>query len=57
MQKVDQAYMFSTAVSDSKDRNEFVIEFYSGNGSEESPIRVMRNFEELIDFLETMDEA
>jgi hypothetical protein len=57
MQKVEHEYIFSTAVSDSTDVNEFVIEFYSGNESEEPPIRVTRNFNELIEFLEEMDEA
>jgi len=52
MQHIDHDYIFSTAVSDSNDENEFVVEFFPGNGSGASPIRVTNSFDELIDFLE-----
>ncbi|WP_157075882.1 hypothetical protein [Neobacillus fumarioli] len=54
MQHIDHDYIFSTAVSDSNDENEFVVEFFPGNGSGASPIRVTNSFDELIDFLEEM---
>ncbi len=55
MQKVRQDFIFSTVVSDSDEVNEFVVEFYSEE-MEGSPAKITRNFDELIDFLNEMEE-
>ncbi|NRD79609.1 hypothetical protein HPT25_19800 [Bacillus sp. BRMEA1] len=55
MQKIGHEYIFSTELTKSTDINEFIIEFYCENESEESPVKVTRNFDELLDFFEELD--
>jgi hypothetical protein len=53
MQNRQKEYQFSTFVNESVDRNEFVIEFFPSDPSNDSP-KVTRNFDELIDFFEQL---
>ncbi|NWQ43784.1 hypothetical protein MLOOGBEN_24085 [Bacillus sp. EB106-08-02-XG196] len=58
MSDLNQTYMFSTDVSDAA-YQEFVVEFYQclmDDLPEKFPYKVTRNFDELIDFFEEMDE-
>lgn len=48
-------YIFSTVVSDSTDVNEFIVEFYPENDAEGSPFKITKNFDELIDFLNELE--
>jgi hypothetical protein len=60
MQDRKQDYLFSTNVSDSTDVNEFVIEFFPGlsnTQAENLPSKVTHTFDELIDFIDQMDES
>ncbi|MGG0719682.1 hypothetical protein ABE096_19150 [Robertmurraya massiliosenegalensis] len=58
MKKADllnQDYIYMTEVSDSREKTDFEIELYKyGNDlkCEDSPIKVIHNFDELIDFFE-----
>lgn len=58
MQSVKEMITFSTTVSDSTDPNDFLIQFSSCDSSldEETPIMLTKNFNELIDFLEQLDQ-
>ncbi|MFC4798925.1 hypothetical protein ACFPA1_05995 [Neobacillus sp. GCM10023253] len=56
MKKTAQDYIYNSVVSDSNDVNEFIIEFLSGETSEGSPVKVTRNFEELIQFFEEIED-
>jgi hypothetical protein len=54
----NQTYMFSTDVSTPADQ-EFVVEFYQclvDDLPEKLPYKITKNFDELIDFFEQMDE-
>ncbi|MEH6995729.1 hypothetical protein V7075_24020 [Neobacillus drentensis] len=58
MSDLNQNYMFSTDVSTPADQ-EFVVEFYQclmDDIPEKFPYKVTKNFDELIDFFEQMDE-
>jgi hypothetical protein len=55
MPSTKQEYTFSTVVSDSTDANEFIIEFYPDNAAEGSPFKITKNFDELIDFLNELE--
>ncbi|WP_179292517.1 hypothetical protein [Bacillus sp. 7884-1] len=58
MSDLNQTYMFSTDVSTPADQ-EFVVEFYQclmDDIPEKFPYKVTKNFDELIDFFEQMDE-
>ncbi|WP_019156745.1 hypothetical protein [Robertmurraya massiliosenegalensis] len=58
MKKTDlliKDYIYMTEVSDSKEKEDFEIELYplgSDLKCADSPIRVIHNFDELIDFFE-----
>lgn len=54
METCKQDFIFSTLVSDSTDVNEFIIEFYE-NAADESPIKITKNFDELLDFLNELE--
>lgn len=56
MEKTAQDYIYTSVVSDSNDVTEFIIEFLSGEMSEGSPVKITRNFEELIEFFEEMED-
>ena len=57
MQKVKQEFNFSTVVSNNPDLNEFIVEFTSkGEKTDSNPIKITKNFEELIEFLSEMEE-
>lgn len=58
MSDLNQTYMFSTDVSTPANQ-EFVVEFYQclmDDIPEKFPYKVTKNFDELIDFFEQMDE-
>ncbi|MEH7010909.1 hypothetical protein V7087_08810 [Neobacillus niacini] len=58
MSDLNQTYMFSTEVAAAADQ-EFVVEFYQcliDDLPEKFPYKVTKNFDELIDFFEQMDE-
>lgn len=56
MQIVKQELIFSTVVSDSADVNDFIVEFMNPEeGTDCSPIKVTRNFEELLQFLDELE--
>jgi hypothetical protein len=58
MSDLNQTYMFSTDVSAAADQ-EFVVEFYQclmDDLPEKFPYKVTKNFDELLDFFEQMDE-
>lgn len=58
MSDLNQTYMFSTDDSTPADQ-EFVVEFYQclmDDIPEKFPYKVTKNFDELIDFFEQMDE-
>jgi hypothetical protein len=58
MSDLNQTYLFSTDVSTLADQ-EFVVEFYQclmDDIPEKFPYKVTKNFDELIDFFEQMDE-
>lgn len=55
----EQDYIFSTIVSEKTQENDFVIEFFSCEISEQNvfqPIKITHNFDELIDFFEAMED-
>lgn len=55
---LNQTYIFSTDVSPA-DYQEFTVEFYQSlhdDLPEKFPYKVTKNFDELIDFFEEMDE-
>jgi secreted protein with Ig-like and vWFA domain len=58
MTNLNQTYSFSTDVSAPADQ-EFVVEFFQclmDDVPEKFPYKVTKNFDELIDFFEQMDE-
>jgi len=58
MSDFNQTYLFSTDISTVADQ-EFVVEFYQclmDDVPEKFPYKVTKNFDELIDFFEQMDE-
>jgi hypothetical protein len=59
MKNIKQAYFFSTIVSESTKNDEFTVEFSPNttNGETEClSMKVTNNFDELLDFLDEMDE-
>ena len=58
MQIVKQELIFSTVVSESTDVNDFIVEFMSPEETTGlSPIKVTRNFDELLQFLDDLEDA
>jgi hypothetical protein len=58
MSDVNQTYIFSTDVT-AEETHEFVVEFYQclmDDLPERFPYKVTKNFDELIDFFEQMEE-
>jgi hypothetical protein len=52
-------YYFTTTVSEEHEQEDFIIEFFTDqpdHSSEDSPIKITKTFDELIDFLEQLDE-
>lgn len=57
IEKKNDEYIFSTSVSNQTKQDEFIIEFYPKNKTPiDNGIKMTRNFEELIDFLEQLEE-
>ncbi|MGG1397086.1 hypothetical protein ABE288_04560 [Bacillus salipaludis] len=58
MQSVKELISFSTTISESTDPNEFLIQFSSCDSYDdhEKPIKLTKNFDELIDFLEELEQ-
>ncbi|MED1471192.1 MULTISPECIES: hypothetical protein [Bacillus] len=58
MQSVKELIIFSTTISESTDPNEFLIQFSSCEScnEHEKPIKLTKNFDELIDFLEELEQ-
>ncbi|MDQ6598279.1 hypothetical protein [Bacillus salipaludis] len=58
MQSVKELISFSTTISESTDPNEFLIQFSSCESfnEREKPIKLTKNFDELIDFLEELEQ-
>jgi len=56
MQSLKASYHFSTTISDSTDANEFIIEFSSDDQEKSNPVKITKNFDELLDFLEQIDD-
>ncbi|WP_177177308.1 hypothetical protein [Bacillus sp. MUM 116] len=58
MQSVKEMITFSTTVSDRTDTDEFLIQFSSCEfcNDTEKPIKMTKNFDELIDFLEHLEQ-
>lgn len=59
MEKNLKDYIFSTSTRDVISENDFNVEIYefnSENGCEDSPYRQIKNFEELISFLEEWED-
>ncbi|MEH7436781.1 hypothetical protein V7182_04745 [Neobacillus drentensis] len=58
MQIVKQELIFSTVVSESTDVNDFIVEFMRPEETTGlSPIKVTRNFDELLQFLDDLEDA
>jgi hypothetical protein len=58
-EKVKESFIFTTSTSSSTSTDEFVVELFDNTPDqccEGTPKKVIRNFEELIDFLEQFDE-
>lgn len=58
MESVKELITFSTTISENADPSEFLIQFSSCEScnEHEKPIKVTKNFDELIDFLEELEE-
>ncbi|MFP7298094.1 hypothetical protein [Neobacillus niacini] len=59
MTDLNQSYMFTTEVSSTPADQEFVVKFYQclvDDLPEKFPCKITKNFDELIDFFEKMDE-
>ena len=56
MQKVKKDYQFSTAVSDSNDVNEFIVEFSPSPPADPTQPKVTKDFDELLEFLLEIDQ-
>lgn len=57
--KVEQEYFFTTTVSEEFEKEDFLVEFFIDSPNpltEEMPIKITRDFDELIDFFEQLDE-
>lgn len=55
---VKQEYQYSTVVAESTKVDEFIVEFtplFTDVGLEDIPVKITRNFDELLDFLESID--
>ncbi|MCM3567725.1 hypothetical protein [Neobacillus mesonae] len=53
MQSIPQEYIFSTYVTSNANPNEFFVEFFLDEPGGNLPIKVTRNFDELMDFLDS----
>lgn len=59
MIELKQELRFSTTVSDTTPENEFIVEFFTGeetNGTEGCLIKITHNFDELLDFLDELEQ-
>jgi hypothetical protein len=55
----DQEYLFTTTVLDELEKGDFIVEFFTNSpnpSSDDIPIKITKNFDELIDFFEQLDE-
>jgi hypothetical protein len=58
-ENTNQIYYFTTTVSEKHEKEDFMVEFFTNQpdeSSEDSPIKITKNFDELIDFFEQLDE-
>jgi hypothetical protein len=58
-EKINQEYFFTTTVSDELEKGDFIVEFFTNPpnpSSEEMPIKITKNFDDLIDFFEQLDK-
>jgi hypothetical protein len=56
MQGIEYQYRFTTDITDSTEKDEFILEFFSNNdGPLDTPAKITRSFEELINFFEQLD--
>lgn len=58
-QIANKTLIFTTSIGETKDPNEFIIEFYSYSPDlklKDPPLFVIHNFDELIDFFEKGEE-
>jgi hypothetical protein len=56
MQGIEYQFRFTTDVTDSTEKEEFVLEFFPNtDGPLETPAKITRSFEELINFFEQLD--
>ncbi|MEH7109634.1 hypothetical protein [Bacillus sp. JJ1764] len=56
MFKVKQEYLFSSDVSDTTDVNDFIVEFYCDDLVDSTPVIITRNFDDLIEFFDAIEE-
>lgn len=56
MLKVKPEYIFSSDVSDSTDVNEFIVEFFCDDLVDGTPVKITRNFDDLIEFFDAIEE-
>jgi hypothetical protein len=58
-ENTNQIYYFTTTVSEEHEQDDFIIEFFTNqpdDSSEDLPFKITKTFDELIDFLEQLDE-
>jgi hypothetical protein len=58
-EKINQEYFFTTTVSDELEKGDFIVEFFTKTpnpSSDDMPIKITKNFDDLIDFFEQLDE-
>nr|WP_263326680.1 hypothetical protein [Neobacillus sp. Marseille-Q6967] len=54
---LNQTYFFSTCVSDIVSENDFVLEFFENVEQQDTtPWKITKTFDELIDFLEQIED-
>ncbi|MBT2689613.1 hypothetical protein J7I93_15585 [Bacillus sp. ISL-47] len=54
----EQSYSFTTSVTEASQKEDFIVELFEFGpdmDSEGLPLKVLTNFDELIDFIEEMD--
>jgi hypothetical protein len=58
-EKTNEAYFFTTTVSNELKKEDFIVEFFTyppSASSDDMPIKITKNFDELLDFIEQLDE-
>ncbi|MDZ5472736.1 hypothetical protein SM124_13465 [Bacillus sp. 31A1R] len=58
--KSNKQYIFSSSVSETNKENEFTVEFFQCTpemNQEDNPYKVTNNFDELLNFLEELEET